>query len=170
MTTGKTKALTRWTFVGSLRDPLKIWVLSHGSHNQSLSDTPALSESNSDSDKVLQGSSWPSPTASLLHPLLLPSSHPLNSSHPCLGCCANTPGSCLAASAQGLLITECFPDPLSLVNPHHSLSSHHSSPPAIGFPHVFIVCWSQKAYNFTIFCLQLFTNSKNHVCFLKPKG
>ena len=47
----------------------------------SLSDTPALSESNSDSDKVLQGSSWPSPMASLLHPLPIPSP-PLTHSAP----------------------------------------------------------------------------------------
>ena len=96
----------------SLRVPVSTWVLSHGFHDQSLSDSPALSESNSDSYKVLQGSSWPAPVASLPHPVPLPSPHPLSSSHPGSGCCSNTPGSFLAASAQGLLIPGCFPDPL----------------------------------------------------------
>ena len=54
------------------RDPLQTWVLSHRSHDQSLSDSPALPESNSDFYKVLQGFSWPAPMASLPHPLPLP--------------------------------------------------------------------------------------------------
>ena len=56
-----------------LRDPLQTWVLSHRSHDQSLSDSPALPESNSDFYKVLQGFSWPAPMASLPHPLPLQS-------------------------------------------------------------------------------------------------
>ena len=123
-----------------LRDPLQTWVLSHSSHDQSLSDSPALPESNSDFYKFLQGSSRPAPVASLPHSLPLPSPHPLSSSHPGSGCCSNTPGSFLAASAQGLLITECSPDPLSLLKSHHSLTSRHSSPSTIGFSPVFTVC------------------------------
>ena len=82
-----------------LRDPFKTWALSHGFHDQSLSDSLALSESNSGSYKVLQGSSWPAPMASLPHPLPFPSPHTLSFSHPGLGCWAKTPGSFLAASA-----------------------------------------------------------------------
>ena len=68
------------------------WVLSHCSCDQSLSDSPSLSESNSDSYKVLQSWSGPAPMASLPHLLPLPPLHPLSSSHPGLGCCSNTPG------------------------------------------------------------------------------
>ena len=60
----------------SHRDSVITWALSHWSHNQSLSDALSLSESNSDSYKVLQGWSGPAPMASLPHPLPLPSPPP----------------------------------------------------------------------------------------------
>ena len=83
----------------SHKDPVKTPVVSRCSRDQFFSGFPALSESNFYPYKVLEGSSWPAPMASLLHPLPLPSPHPLSFSHPGLGCCSNTPGSFLAASA-----------------------------------------------------------------------
>ena len=118
----------------SLRDPLQAWALLHGSHDQSLSDSSALSESNLDSYKVLQRSSRPVPVACLPHPLPLPSPPPLSSSHPGPGCCSKTPGSFLAASAQGLLIPECFLDPLQ--SPESPSLSFFTTLITIGFFHM----------------------------------
>ena len=111
-----------------------------GVHSNSRPSGPSSSSQIRILMKSCKGSSRPTPLASLPHPLPLPSPHPLSSSHPGSGCCSNTPGSFLAASAQGLLITECSPDPLSLLKSCHSLTSLHSSPSAIGFSPVFTVC------------------------------
>ena len=80
------------------------------------------------------------PQASLLHPLPLPSPHPLSSSHPGPGCCASTPGSFLqlllnVSSSQRVSLTLC-----SLPNPHNSPSSQHAWWPGIGFSPIFVVC------------------------------
>jgi hypothetical protein len=56
--------------------------------------------------------------------------NPLSLSHSGPGCCSNTSVSFLAASAQGLLIPGCFPDPLQPLespslfpdNTHHDLA------------------------------------------------
>ena len=91
-----------------------------GVHSNSRPSGPSSSSQIRILMKSCKGSSRPAPVASLPHSLPLPSPHPLSSSHPGSGCCSNTPGSFLAASVQGLFIPECFPDPLSFLNPHHS--------------------------------------------------
>ena len=134
----------------------------HGSHDQSLSDSSALSESNLDSYKVLEGSSRPAPVASLPHPLPIPSLYPLSSSHPGPGCCSNTPVSFLAASAQGLLIPECFPDLLQ--SPEFPSLSFFTT--LITICHrifsIFIVCWPLRRHIILLYFV--------YSCFSTPRN
>ena len=120
----------------SCKNPVSKWILSHGSHDQSLIDWESDSDFYSFTKLFMtcpRGLSVSS--LSIPHPL-----NPLSSSHPRPVCCSITWARFWEPLLKASLSQSISLALASLLYPHHSLSSQHSSWPDIGFSYVFIVC------------------------------